>query len=518
MAGESVLIQPTGGVWGQIGVDIAPGRPPENLTCSANEWGSDTASFQIHRDGSTPWSDLLPGAPVEIARHGIVGWSGRVEEVTADDGEGTQTVLAKGWQYHLDDDMLRPFYVHRNLTPWKDWRSNLAATLTTWTPRGQIEVGDGAITFATPDANAADNFVYFDAGPGCTVARVVIDWEEVVGVGCSLKLRYANSLAALDSSPVGNPVIWSGVGIYSGTYSHTLSTPCRYIGIQFNIGAGAMISHYWRIRRAVLFGQTSFEASNESSLTLDKVAKNVLASGALPLLSQDTDGIETFGFNIPELAPRERKTPRELLAIAQAFHDCRVQVDVNRKLIVAARASTPSFEVGAWGQHSFRDGSTSREPIASGVYVEGTGADGEQLESLVDSAKDTLPSRQGYNKRNSLPLESSVTSALMTQMASIYLGNHETSPFKGEQTVQGWGDVRDVLSGTPVHAFHLLTKTEEQMRFGDRIDPDTGGIARDGRIKAVTYSAETETAQVTIDNESRKFEAVAARMAAVVGS
>lgn len=513
---ETIAVQPTGGVWGQIGADIAPGIVPAGLTCSANEWGSDTASFILHRNGDIPWNDMLPGAPVEIARHGVLGWSGRVEEVSADNGDGTQTIQCKGKQYHLDDDMLRPFFVHRSLiTGWKDWRTNLAATLANYTTNGQVDVGEGGIVFTHPvGSNACGNMTYFDAGPGNLIKRVAITWAKAFTGNHALYFVSGNSLSSINSRTT-QVLINNTVGANSGTYIYTLPTPARYVAIPIDSNGYARPGdESCRISAAILFGEAAYESGGDSAFTLDKLVKYVLASGALPLLSSALDRISTFAFGIPELDPQKRVTPRELIAIGQAFHDVRIQIDVDGKLVTELRPTAPIVEIGDWSQHAFKDGSTSRESIVSGVFVEGTDAAGEAIEATVASAVDTLPSRQGYNKRNSLPIESTSTSALQTQMGALYTANHATAPFKGEQVVQGWGDMR-AIDGSQRHAFQALTMTDELMRFTDRIDPDTGAQAREGRMKTVTYNADTEVSTVSIDNESRKFEALASRVAAL---
>lgn len=516
---EQVSVQPTGGVWGQIGADIAPGIYPESLTCSANEMGPDTASFLLKRKGSIPWNDLLPGAPVEITRRGLIGWYGRVEEVSADNGDGTQTVTCKGIQYHLDDDMVRPMFVHRSLVSgWKDWRTNLAATLANYTTNGQVDVGEGGIVFTHPvGANACGNMVYYDAGPGCLIKRVAISWAKAFTGNHALYLVSGNTLSSINLRTT-QVTINNTVGANSGTYIYTLPTPARYVAIPIDSNGYARPGdESCRISAALLFGEVAYESAGDSAFTLDKLANFLLASGALPLLNSATDRIETFAFGIPELDPQRRITPRELLTAAQNLHDVRIQVDIDQKLVAELRPSVAAVEVGAWGQHEFRDGSTSRDPILSGAFAEGTDSAGEPLEVTGASTIATLPARQGYNKRNSMPIESALTTALATQLLTVYLANHQTAPFKGEQVVQGWGDLRGVSDGLPRHAFGMLRMTEELMRFSDRTDPDTGALGRDGRIKTVTYTADDERASIGIDNDSRKFEAIAARVAALNG-
>ena len=55
------------------------------------------------------------------------------------------------------------------------------------------------------------------------------------------------------------------------------------------------------------------------------------------------------------------------------------------------------------------------------------------------------------------------------------------------------------------------------IRFGNRIDPDTGAWGRDGRIAGVTYRHDDRTVEVSIDDQRQRFETILSRYAVLVG-
>mgnify|MGYP000350818386 CR=1 FL=1 len=519
MAGEIVIVKTLGGVWEQIGTAQAAGVVPEALTCTSNEWGSDTASFMLKRDPSQQWPDLMPFNQIEVWRHGRKGWAGRIDRVDGDHDEGTLHVQCKGRQYELDDDLIRRFYVQRKLTDWKDWRSNLAADLAVYKTDGTVEVGEGAIVLRPGSAGATTIAAYLDLGPGAQAKRVVLDWETSgFGTTGGIYLQVTNTIAGA----------WTNVGLIrdpnagagSGTYRATVAGH-RYIIILANPSSAGAADKYFRVTQAKIFAETSYESGDDSVFTLDMLVKDVRDAGTDLISGSDTE-IETFSFGIPELAPKERKTPRELIGLGHAFHDCKLQVDVEGRIVAKLKATAPRYAVGAWTQQAFKDGTISGESLVSGVVAEGQSSTNEPIEVERDATDvgagfTTLPERQGFDKRVSVPVQSTMTTALGERLADTYLANHIYAPFKGEQIVQGWGDVREILTGAPAHAFDMLTETEELLGFENRIDPDTGGIRRDGRMKSVSYNADTEESTVAIDNESRKFEALAARVAGLAG-
>ena len=112
-----------------------------------------------------------------------------------------------------------------------------------------------------------------------------------------------------------------------------------------------------------------------------------------------------------------------------------------------------------------------------------------------------------------LPTDGVVAAAL----GDTYLNNHKLTPFKGTCTVVGNRSVRDVLTGEYIKLDTLGLRTGQLIRFSDRRDPDTGNWGRDGRLVAVKYRPFDETAELTIDNTSSRFDALLARMGIAVG-
>ena len=128
----------------------------------------------------------------------------------------------------------------------------------------------------------------------------------------------------------------------------------------------------------------------------------------------------------------------------------------------------------------------------------------------------TLADRRNFSKTKTLPIQNAITVASGSQIGDVFLDAHRTTPMRGQLSVVP-GGVRKHLDGAEVHPSELLIGTNKLIRFTDRIDPDTGNLGRDGRIAAVTYDHDAQTASVTIDNENRNFEALLARLAVVTG-
>lgn len=140
----------------------------------------------------------------------------------------------------------------------------------------------------------------------------------------------------------------------------------------------------------------------------------------------------------------------------------------------------------------------------------------DSLKLLVPAP--TLVDRRGFRRTKRLPISIPLPSdgALGRQIADTWLGSHKLTPFKGDTTIVGDQAVRSILGGVDVPLERLLLNTQQLLRFSDRIDPDTGGQARDGRLTKVTFDRPNNSAKVTIDNTRTSFEALLGRLAAVV--
>lgn len=174
--------------------------------------------------------------------------------------------------------------------------------------------------------------------------------------------------------------------------------------------------------------------------------------------------------------------------------------------------ATTSFQTMqyVWTPTASRTTATLRITVAStsGTYY---------VDSLVlYRTVSTLVDRRGFQRTKILPVRSALTTDLANQIGDTFLLGHKTTPLKGSLSAQRLG-VRRVLGGAPVHPAHLLKNTQQMLRLSHRIDPDTGGQGRDGRIAAVSWDRDKGEASVAIDNERTNFEAMLERLAVVVG-
>lgn len=141
------------------------------------------------------------------------------------------------------------------------------------------------------------------------------------------------------------------------------------------------------------------------------------------------------------------------------------------------------------------------------------------IDSLVlSTATPTLVDRRGFKRTHVLPIQNSLTTALGNQIGDVWLAAHRTTPLKGTVKVTGDGAVRHVLTGHSIPPEQLLLMTGDMIRLSHRIDPDTGGQTRDGRIAEVTWRPDDDAATVAIDSSRTSHEALLQRLAVVVGS
>ena len=136
----------------------------------------------------------------------------------------------------------------------------------------------------------------------------------------------------------------------------------------------------------------------------------------------------------------------------------------------------------------------------------------------ISVAQPTLVDRRGFRRTHVLPVKSSLTEPLGQQIGDIWLRAHRTTPLKGTVKLSGDGAVRDILTGRDIGPEELLSMTGDLMRLSHRIDPDTGGQGRDGRIAEVRYDPRTDEATVTLDSRRNSVDALLERLAVVVGS
>jgi len=131
-----------------------------------------------------------------------------------------------------------------------------------------------------------------------------------------------------------------------------------------------------------------------------------------------------------------------------------------------------------------------------------------------------LPDRRGFVRTKQLSVNSTLPSdgVAAAQLGDAWLANHSTTPFRGTLTITGPNALRDRTSGTPIPPATLLRHTGELIHFADRIDPDTGGVGRDGRIVNVTYRPDLDQAVIELDNSRADFDQLLSRLAVIQGA
>jgi hypothetical protein len=538
MAQATIRLQALGGGWETVGVDRLRAIKPEGIQLSANDWGSDTCRFMLRRDPKGIHPDLSAFTPCDVEIDGKLVWSGRVWETPTKDGsDASIAVEGRGWQYHLDDDLFTRTYVHARMSDFIDARSRLTTDLAQTIGVGQL-ANDGALVLTIPQGATivtgkyqGCHFIDLGPDPACWAKRVVTGWQHSNNM--SSAYIYVRGLDTPEPSAagLGSEAAWPGgynnfvngvtlTGGASGTTaaSTARSTGYRYLAVflYYNNPTVAVGADVWfRLSSLLIFGETAYESGNASALKASDVAKDVLSRA--PLLSQDQSLISATSFSIPEFHFAEDRTPREVVAAINAYHNYRCRIDVDRRLRFDPYPSSPRFEAGGWQGTEFEDASAnSGESIYNRAISNATDHAGQQLHEVRTAGPNSLPTRRGFNRSAIVPVQTALSSAAAIQILDTFLAGHISTPLRGGMAVEQ-GGVRLFNGGSGVHPSALLRETGELVRFLDRRDPDTGGLGRDGRIASVSYDHDAERASVAIDNERRNFEALLARLAIVQG-
>lgn len=130
----------------------------------------------------------------------------------------------------------------------------------------------------------------------------------------------------------------------------------------------------------------------------------------------------------------------------------------------------------------------------------------------------TLVDRRGFIRTKLIPVSFSVTTTSAQQLADVFLKSHKSTGFKGGLSATAPNGVRRVLGGEGVPPHALGLHVNELIRMAHVVDPDTGGLGRDGRIVGVSYTHADRTAKIHLDSQRDNFAAFLERLGAVTGS
>ena len=515
-----------GSWWPALGVDIERGVFPSALDMAWNAWGSDTLTFNLDRRGSVYYADILPFTPIEVEIAGITVWSGFVSAQTTPDN--FVRVEARGAQYYLDMDTYQKPYLATRTSRWKDQRTNLAeyATGTPWVRSDWgVSVTPGALKITASKATARlaggdAGGVVLDAGPGNTWTRATIAWTRVGASNASLEMFIRGTpdgkiqaSAANDSttpillSTASGTTTWTGTAsryLHVFVYSLAVNTPADDNGIS--------------VSSIQVWTNANYDpAVLASGLRSDIVQKDALTFSTG--LSSDVSTIAAGSFQIPELVMDQPSTPREMIALANAYEDMIVWVDPRRRLNAAARPAAPAFTATLSRAFVLADSGISSDDVVSTAKLWALDAFGNAIQSTatVTSAARNFAQRAGIVKSINIGGNMSLTQAAADRITSVYLAQKQKVGLKGSATI-GVGGVRDYLTGVAVHPAHVMLGVGQLVRITDQTDPESGLMGRDGRIVGGRYAHDTRTLTVDFDSTRASFEALMERFGAVVSA
>lgn len=384
IADAIVRVQALDGVWETVGVDRLAGIVPENISCTANEWGSEKASFDLRRDPGGIYPDLTAFTPVDIEVGGTKVWAGRVSSTPSRDGsDSVVNVQCEGWQYHLDDDVYERRYVVGSMGEFVDYRSKYYAALGAGAglAGAQVQADNNALVMTIPGGvtftNGAFAGVMLDMGPFTTAQRIVMTWS---AYGADANIAMIARASADDGWSSSSDAISTTLVAGPTTSAGTFGTPGRYVTLFIYrngvTAAPAAGTDWWaKVTDVKIFASTAYESGNASILKASDVVSDALGRGTIFL--PDTTGVTATSFSIPEYAPDAPRTPREHISAVNAYHAWRAQVTVDRRLIFQAQPSAPLFEAGEWSGCEIADASMNDgDEIYSRCIVEATGPDG----------------------------------------------------------------------------------------------------------------------------------------------
>lgn len=407
----TVWLKPSEGVWQALGTGLYRGITPEAFKAKANEWGSDSCSFNLRRDPTIPHPDLAAYTPCEVEIGGVPVWKGDVRETPSQEGaEPVITIQGRGRPYHLDDDKYERVYVHNRLADWKDARSFLEQDITSGgcIAAGRVDSGDGIIVVGFNKdtilpATFAKAGVVLDLGPQSKAARVVVEWESSLNDGVNSNLIVAG-LDTPNATTFGSPgydtkriAAENNTGLQNAR-GITFNTPRRYVALfAENAGAARTLGAdvYFRITAIRVFGSAAYAGGTivfdgdasfgagtgggESVLRSSAIVKDARDAATL-LLSADDSEIPDTTFDIPVFALDGFKTPREVIDAANALEDRETKVALDDRLCFRPRATTAVYEIGPWPGATFQDASlNSGDELYNRVVVTGTGPAAQRI-------------------------------------------------------------------------------------------------------------------------------------------
>ena len=388
------------GQWETCGVDRVANVVPESLDLSSDDWGSKTCTFDLKRDPGQVWPDISAFSPVRIEIDGQDVWSGRVAETPA--RGRVMSVSCEGWQHHLDDDLYERVYVHNRLADWQDTRTFLSAPLGNYNAGATVQQTGNTIMLGWPTG--------FTTVAGTSTVGVTLDFGRSNSYPTSGSLTVAASTFAAGSFTIylkGHDdlatIVSAGSNACSqdaatvGAMNGNASRAYRYWSIIIYKHSGGSFTEttdrVLRVSNALVVSDNAYRSGNASALTASTVVADAIRYA--PKLSTDTTGISSTTFSIPELAPGDPQTPRELIGTVNGWHNWTRKVDAGKRMVFAAQPSRPKYVAGP-GVVPEDSSQNSGRDIYNRVLVTGTDPAGQPVQAWRMAAPGLAPVFSNY--------------------------------------------------------------------------------------------------------------------------
>jgi hypothetical protein len=523
--------------WQTLGADRHRGAYPQSPAPTWDAWGPAALNFTIPRDPSLPHPDLAAYTPIEYLpfEGSEPTWGGYIKNTPAA-GKNALSVAAVGWQGATDDDPYTDSYVHEALADWQDIRSIPGAYLYDgtggWVAAGTVQTGAGEITLAWPQGTivkaAGGIGVYIDLGPLSRGAKAVsfdCSVPQTWSMGTQVYARGSNSPASpflggtyedgggpWNLPAAGSPATFTAV--YTGTY--------RYVGVFiYSAGGGTPGSeHTLKISGIRVFTDDSYRSAGASILKASQVLTRGLTR--VPALDQSTDLITPSTFSIRAYGGlRQERTFRQEAEAVNAYHRWLIRVRADRKVEFRPRVDTPTLEANTrragidWEDATVNSG----DDVYSSVTVRGRSGSGAELSYTLTSAQlgiRNVLDRRGRTRSKILDVQAPTDITAMAVIASAFMFRYGRTPLRGTLVITG--DALHELIGRPIPASQVGPRTGEAILLSNLMDPDTGDQGRVALTAGATYSEDTDSTTMAIDNTNDDIEAIFARMGIVSGN